>query len=36
MVDTLRCRKAAVFHNTGRLSLNEIQEITGATHLVNG
>lgn len=36
MVDTFRCRKAAVFHNTGRLTLQEIQEITGATHLVNG
>ena len=36
MVDTLRCRKAAVFHNTDRLTLQEIREITGATHLVNG
>ena len=36
MVDTLRCRKAAVFHNTGRLTLQEIQKLTGATHLVNG
>lgn len=36
MVDTFRCGKAAVFHNTGRLGLKEIQEITGATHLVNG
>ena len=36
MVDTFRCRKAAVFHNAGRLTLQEIQKITGATHLVNG
>ena len=36
MAEIIRPGKAAVFHNTARLSLKEIQEITGATHLVNG
>lgn len=36
MTSSFKCKKAAVFHNTGRLTLQEIREITGATHLVNG
>lgn len=36
MTSSFKCKKAAVFHNTGRLTLQEIQKITGATHLVNG
>lgn len=36
MTSSFKCKKAAVFHNTDRLTLQEIREITGATHLVNG
>ena len=36
MTSSFKCKKAAVFHNTGRLTLQEIQKLTGATHLVNG
>lgn len=36
MTSSFKCKKAAVFHNTGRKTLQEIQEKTGATHLVNG
>lgn len=36
MVDSIRVRKAEVYHNTLRLSLAEIKAKTGCTHAVNG
>ena len=36
MVDSIRVRKAEVYHNTLRLSLEEIKAIKGCTHAING
>lgn len=36
MVDSIRVSRAEVYHNTLRLSLAEIKERTGCTHIING
>ena len=36
MVKILRVSRAAVFHNTARLTLEQIKAQTGCTHIVNG
>ena len=36
MNDIIRVRKAAVYHNTKRLTIKQIQAETGCTHILNG
>ena len=36
MAKIIRAERAAVFHNTARLTLEEIKEKTGASHAING
>jgi len=36
MLDSIRVRKAEVYHNTLRLSLEEIKAVKGCTHAING
>ena len=36
MLDSIRVRKAEVYHNTLRLSLEEIKALKGCTHAING
>ena len=36
MVDAFRCARAAVYHNTRRLSPAQIMEEQGCTHIING
>lgn len=36
MVDVIQVSRAAVFHNTGRLTIAQIKAQTGCTHIING
>lgn len=36
MVDVIQVSRAAVFHNTGRLTLAQIKAQTGCSHIING
>lgn len=36
MYDVFKCARAAVYHNTRRLSPAQIQKETGCTHIING
>lgn len=36
MVDIIKCEKAAVYHNTARLSPAKIKAKTGCSHIING
>lgn len=36
MYDIFKCSKAAVYHNTARLTPAEIKALTGCTHIING
>lgn len=36
MYDIFKCSKAAVYHNTARLTPAEIKDQTGCTHIING
>lgn len=36
MIAIFKCKKAAVYHNTDRLTLTQIKAKTGCTHIING
>lgn len=36
MISVLECKKAAVYHNTDKLTLAQIKAKTGCTHIING
>ena len=36
MVSIFKCKKAAVYHNTDKLTLAQIKAKTGCTHIING
>lgn len=36
MIDTIKCKKAALYHNTSRLTLTQVKAKTGCTHIING
>lgn len=36
MISIFKCQKAAVYHNTDRLTLAQIKAKTGCTHIING
>lgn len=36
MISVFKCKKAAVYHNTDKLTLAQIKAKTGCTHIING